>query len=190
MTLWKPLDWFLYKIFLSWLPRSIEPNHITVFRFVAIPPVIYFIVTGNYMVGIPLFAIAAFSDALDGALARMTLRVTEWGKLYDPLADKLLIGSVAAIVVTQYLGVLVTVLMVGVEGILIVTAWWKKNILKKKNIEAGVLGKVKMVLQSVGVGLLLIFAVNGSLLVFGIAEILIAAAIICAIGSLFTYNSV
>jgi CDP-diacylglycerol--glycerol-3-phosphate 3-phosphatidyltransferase len=190
MTLWKPLDWFLYKVFLSWWPRWIEPNHITVFRFISIPFVIYFIITGNYTIGIPLFAISAFSDALDGALARMTLQVTEWGKLYDPLADKLLIGSVAAIVVTQYFGVLVTILILGVEVILVLTSWWKKHFLKKKKIEAGIIGKVKMVLQSVGVGLLLVYAVNGSALVFGISEILIAAAIICAIGSLFTYNSV
>jgi CDP-diacylglycerol--glycerol-3-phosphate 3-phosphatidyltransferase len=190
MTLWKPLDWFLYKIFLSWWPRWIEPNHITVFRFVSIPPIIYFIVTGNYTVGIPLFAISAFSDALDGALARMTHQVTAWGKIYDPLADKLLIGSVAAIVVTQYLGVLVTVAIISIEAILIITAWWKRGVLKKKKIEAGPIGKVKMVFQSVGVGLILVHAVNGSMLAFGVAEILIAAAIICAVGSLFTYNSV
>lgn len=190
MTLWKPLDWFLYKVFLSWWPRWIEPNHITVFRFISIPFVVYFIITDNYAVGLPLFAISAFSDALDGALARMTLQVTEWGKLYDPLADKLLIGSVAAIVVTQYFGVLVTILILGVEAILILTSWWKRYLLKNKNIEAGVIGKVKMVLQSVGVGLLLIYSVNGSILAYGISEVFIAAAIICAIGSLFTYNSV
>ncbi len=190
MTLWKPLDWFLYKIFLSWWPRWIEPNYITVFRFVAIPPLIYFLVTGNYAVAIPLFAVAAFSDALDGVLARMTLRVTEWGKLYDPLADKLLIGSVATIVVTQYLGAFVTFIIIDIEVILIVTAWIKREVLKKKKIEAGIVGKVKMVLQSVGVGLLLIYAVSGSMTVFAIAQILIAAAIICAVGSLFTYNSV
>lgn len=190
MTLWKPLDWFLYKIFLSWWPRSIEPNHLTVFRFVSIPPILYFLVTGNYAVAIPLFIISAFSDALDGAMARMKHEVTEWGKLYDPLADKLLIGSVAAVVVTQYLGPLVTIMILLIEAVLILTAWYKRKILKKKKIEAGHIGKVKMVLQSVGVGLLLVFAVNNSLLVLAFAEIIIAAAIICAIGSLFTYNSV
>jgi CDP-diacylglycerol--glycerol-3-phosphate 3-phosphatidyltransferase len=190
MTLWKPLDWFLYKIFLSWWPRWIEPNHITVFRFVSIPPILYFIISGNYAIGIPFFAISAFSDALDGAMARMRHEVTEWGKIYDPLADKLLIGSVAAIVVTQFLGVLVTIAIVGVELILIFTAWWKRHILKKKKIEAGYIGKVKMVFQSVGVGMLLLYAATGTLAFLGIAEVLIAAAIILAIGSLFTYNSV
>jgi CDP-diacylglycerol--glycerol-3-phosphate 3-phosphatidyltransferase len=190
MTLWKPLDWFLYKIFLSWWPRSIEPNHITVFRFVSIPPIIYFLVTGHYTVGIILFALSAFSDALDGAMARMKHEVTEWGKLYDPLADKLLIGSVATIVVTKYLGIAVTVAILSIEIILIFTAWWKKYILYKKNIEAGVIGKVKMVLQSVGVGLLLLYTIYPSAMLLMVAEILIAAAIICAVGSLFTYNSV
>ena len=190
MTLWKPLDWFLYKIFLSWWPRSIEPNHITVFRFVSIPPIIYFLVTENYTIGIPLFIISAFSDALDGAMARMRHEVTAWGKLYDPLADKLLIGSVAAIVVTKYLGGATTIAIISIEVILVFTAWWKRYLLKNKKIEAGIIGKVKMVLQSTGIGFLLIYAVNGSMFALGFAQVLIAAAIICAVGSLFTYNSV
>jgi CDP-diacylglycerol--glycerol-3-phosphate 3-phosphatidyltransferase len=189
MTLFSSIDHFLYALIGRFLPLWITPNHITVFRFVTIPFVIYFLATEMYVVAIPLFIISAFSDAVDGALARMSDRVTDWGKIFDPLADKLLIGSAAAITVTKFLGFWFVATIISIELFLIAVAWYKRYG-QKKTIEAGKLGKTKMVLQSVGVGLLLVYAVAPFILIINIAQVLLVAAIICAIGSIFTYNSI
>jgi len=72
------------------------PNKITVARFFMIPA---FLVT--YLVNFPyhetvaliIFIIASVSDFLDGYLARKNHQVTDFGKLMDPLADKMLVTS-------------------------------------------------------------------------------------------------
>lgn len=189
MTLFSSVDYFLYRSFLRFMPDWIEPNHLTVFRFVTIPFLIFLLVTEQYWIAIPVFIVSAFSDALDGALARETNRVTDWGKVFDPLADKLLIGSVAAITVVQFLGIWLFLIILGAELLLIVIAAFKRYV-QKRVIEAGKVGKMKMVLQCVGVGLLLVYAVYPADWVINSAQTIIIAAVICAIGSLFTYNSV
>ncbi|MBX2992737.1 MAG: CDP-alcohol phosphatidyltransferase family protein [Bacteroidetes bacterium] len=49
--------------------------------------------------GILILAVAALTDKLDGALARKYNEITEWGKILDPLADKIGIGVVAVVLV-------------------------------------------------------------------------------------------
>src|SRR3990167_8051028 len=96
-------DRFLGWIWLPVIPGRVTPNQITPFRFGTIPFVIYLLAVGEFCWGLLLFIVSAFSDAVDGALARVRGPITAWGKMYDPLADKLLIGSVAALVVSRLL---------------------------------------------------------------------------------------
>lgn len=49
--------------------------------------------------GIGLLAVAALTDKLDGVLARRRNEETEWGKILDPLADKIGMGAVAVVLV-------------------------------------------------------------------------------------------
>src|SRR3989338_7282054 len=99
------LEVVIAKIFLKVFPPWITPNHITIFRFLTIPFIILLLFSEKYLFGIILFSISAFSDMIDGALARVTNQITEWGKMSDPLADKMLIGSVAAIIVSNFINV-------------------------------------------------------------------------------------
>ncbi len=50
----------------------------------------YFLLTGQYVVGVILFIIAGLTDVLDGYIARKFDMVTSWGKFADPMADKLM----------------------------------------------------------------------------------------------------
>ncbi len=72
------------------------PNIVTVCR-IALCPVIALLpfITGYVpkIIAFIVFLIAAFSDLVDGRLARERNEVTEIGKLLDPLADKLLLIS-------------------------------------------------------------------------------------------------
>ena len=68
-------------------------NRITIIRILLVPFFIAFILYLKWEAALAIFIIAALSDALDGYIARSTKKVTELGKILDPLADKLLILS-------------------------------------------------------------------------------------------------
>jgi CDP-diacylglycerol--glycerol-3-phosphate 3-phosphatidyltransferase len=76
------------------LQRSTIPNAITVAR-IALAPIVGFLLfiptfTARFIAWI-LFLIAAFSDLWDGHLARKHGWISDFGKLFDPIADKLLL---------------------------------------------------------------------------------------------------
>ena len=66
------------------------PNGITVLRLILVLPIAFSIVEKNYIAAFLLFAISGFSDGLDGFIARRYGWVSAFGKLIDPLADKLM----------------------------------------------------------------------------------------------------
>lgn len=181
------LDWIVLWLF----PRWIAPNHVTTFRFLSIPFVVYFLLIDNYTLGVPLFIIAAFSDAIDGALARTRGQITDWGKLYDPLADKLLVGSVLLILVWKgYIYPLLAFLLIMIEGLLIVNGYYRRYI-KNKVTQAVLPGKIKMVLESVALGLLLLYmTVLPADGVFIVATYAIYLSLFFALWSLIVYRSI
>ena len=73
------------------------PNKITLFRVILIPVfVVIFLLripneTASDIIALCIFSVASLSDFLDGYLARKNNMVTDFGKLMDPLADKLLV---------------------------------------------------------------------------------------------------
>ena len=77
------------------------PNILTILRFILIPFILYFIFTGHYLLGFIFFTISGITDILDGAIARKFNLITNFGKLMDPLADKLTQISVLATLVFQ-----------------------------------------------------------------------------------------
>jgi cardiolipin synthase len=70
------------------------PNLLCVLRIVLVYPVALGILQGHYPEVLALFAIAAFTDGLDGFLAKRFGWHSELGKVLDPLADKLLLVTV------------------------------------------------------------------------------------------------
>ena len=68
-------------------------NKITVLRILSIPFFIAFILYSRWEVALCIFILAAATDAVDGYVARVTKQKTEFGKILDPIADKLLILS-------------------------------------------------------------------------------------------------
>lgn len=132
-------------------------NAVTTAR-VAIAPVVVLAVlletAGWRWVAVGLFVVAAGTDRLDGWLARRLDQVTDWGKLVDPIADKALIGG--TLVALSWLGEVswwVTGVILARElGITLV----RLAVLRYVVIPASRGGKLKTVLQSVGVGLALL----------------------------------
>ena len=78
------------------------PNVITIFRILLVPVYLAFVVSGEYGWALASFVVAGASDAVDGAVARFTHDITEFGAALDPVADKTL--ALAAFVSLTALG--------------------------------------------------------------------------------------
>jgi cardiolipin synthase len=70
------------------------PNVITVFRFLLVPAVIYWLLTGQQAMAFAGFVAAGVSDGIDGFIARHFNQRSKLGAYLDPMADKLLLVSV------------------------------------------------------------------------------------------------
>ena len=172
---------------LKLFPRFVRPNFLTVFRFVSIPFIIFFLLLKDYDVSLWLFAVSALTDALDGALARTRHQITDWGIVFDPLADKLLIGSAAVIVISRFISPILAGVIVIIELLLILFSYFR---FKGELVPAKTVGKVKMILQSVGVGLLLLSVVIHLPILVSVAAYVLYLAIFFALLSLFIYRSI
>jgi CDP-diacylglycerol--glycerol-3-phosphate 3-phosphatidyltransferase len=119
------------------------PNVLTVVRILLVPVLVVALLSNSHsgdLLAAIVFAAASLTDAIDGYLARSRNSVTTFGKLMDPVADKLLI--VAALVALVSLGRLeawvamviiarefaVTALRIGVatQGVVIAASPWGK----------------------------------------------------------------
>src|SRR3989344_634643 len=169
--------------FVPLMPKWVAPNHITIARFILTPMVAALFLLEEYEWGALLFLLAAFTDALDGSLARIRNQITEWGQVYDPLADKLLIGSVMIILALKYF-FFTTIIMVSVDLSFIVAAWWWKS--EKLEIKANMWGKFKMLLQVLGILVLLFVIVSQTPVFFIVSAWFFYFAILLAIASLIT----
>ena len=138
------------------------PNKLTLTRIILVPVFMIFVSLSQYMTpsynprwyliaGI-IFAVASFTDYLDGHLARKWHMVTDFGKFADPLADKLL--TTVAFLYMMRDGVCSPVVLCiilarefAVSGLRMVAAGAKDG----KVIAANMWGKVKTVLQMLSI---------------------------------------
>ena len=65
------------------------PNILTVLRFLLIPFILYFLVHDQFILAIIFLTLSGITDILDGTIARKFNFITNFGKLIDPLADKI-----------------------------------------------------------------------------------------------------
>lgn len=172
------------------------PNKITLFRVLMIPVVMVigelyflqekfvfgtnFLTVGNFILLI-LFIICAFSDFLDGYIARKNNIVTNFGKFADPLADKILVLALFVILLEQnnaLKGWMVTLIF---AREFIVTGFRVIAASKSINIAAGWLGKIKTNLQFFSVILLLLFGFMNNDIIQIIIQVMLYATILMTI---------
>ena len=81
------------------------PNKITLTRIFMIPVFVLFfyldVMPCNFLVAAVVFLLAAFTDALDGHIARSRGLVTNLGKFLDPIADKVLVSTAFVLLLTR-----------------------------------------------------------------------------------------
>lgn len=146
------------------------PNRITIARICLIPLFVFFymadFIPGGYgkLVATVIFAVASFTDFLDGHIARKRGLVTNLGKFLDPIADKVLVmaglillcgypitpngGTVVAPAITPvYIGMIFVIIVLARE--LIVSAFRQIAATKNVVLAADMYGKVKTVFQMI-----------------------------------------
>lgn len=122
------------------------PNRLTILRVLLIPLVLVLQWADAYPFALAVFVIAAFTDFLDGYLARKNGQITVFGKFLDPVADKLLVLLCMVVLASQgrmaSWGVcIVAARELAVDGLRLVAAG------KNKVVAASMAGKIKTNLQ-------------------------------------------
>ena len=131
------------------------PNKLTMARILAVPVFIVVYMLGYNVLATILFLAASLTDLFDGKIARARGLVTNFGKIMDPLADKILVYSaflcmVEIGIVPAWMVIVILFREFIVAGLRTVAA--ADNIV----IAAGMTGKIKTVLQMIAVPLLLL----------------------------------
>jgi len=135
------------------------PNVLTLLRILAVPVIVVALLDetpdGDVIAAI-VFALAALTDGLDGYIARRRSQITTFGKLIDPLADKLLvIAALISLVSLDRLAAWIAMVIIARE--LAVTALRSVAAERGVVIAASWLGKVKTALQVVAIFALIAF---------------------------------
>jgi len=120
------------------------PNGLTMLRILLVPVLVVALLdetpNGDLMAAI-VFALASATDAMDGYIARARNAITSFGKLMDPIADKLLIIAalvalvsldrlaawVAMVIIARELTVTITRMQANQQGVVIAANWWGKS---------------------------------------------------------------
>ena len=142
------------------------PNKISIARIALIPVFIalYYltVIPYNFLYATIVFAIAAFTDFLDGYIARKYNMVTDLGKFLDPIADKVLVLTAMILMLTDVAGGILPSVIGGIGVViilareLIVSSFRMVAASKKVVIAADKLGKIKTVSQDIALVLLLL----------------------------------
>ncbi|MGN7703049.1 CDP-diacylglycerol--glycerol-3-phosphate 3-phosphatidyltransferase [Cellulosimicrobium sp. 22601] len=132
------------------------------------------------LVATGIFVLAATSDRLDGYLARRYDLVTDLGKLLDPIADKLLVGT-ALVLLAWPLGVLPWWVPVVVLARELGVTLLRFAVLKYAVMPASRGGKLKTVLQTVAITLFLLPLAHLPAWIGVVAWVVLAAAILVTV---------
>lgn len=134
-------------------------NKLTLLRMILIPVVIGLLLKQHMMIAFAIFAVAVFTDFLDGFLARRLGLITNFGKFMDPVADKLLVLSVLMVFVE--LGRLSSIAVIVIFSRELVISIFRAIAASQGVVIAAVsLGKIKTIAQFIMTGMLF-FGVEG-----------------------------
>jgi CDP-diacylglycerol---glycerol-3-phosphate 3-phosphatidyltransferase len=168
------------------------PNLFTLLRIVLIPIfIIVFYLPFPWARGLAatIFALASFTDWLDGYLARKLKQISPFGAFLDPVADKLLVAcSLLLLVGAKNVGYITipAIIIVGREIVISALREWMAEIGRRASVTVSYIGKIKTMLQMIALFLLIAFSPSESW--WGVAGfILLYLAAILTIWSMIIY---
>jgi cardiolipin synthase (CMP-forming) len=177
------------------------PNILTVLRIALIPVFvgIFYLPHNLYKLGMlpthtlnimaaSVFALAAFTDWLDGFWARKFNQTSNFGAFLDPVADKLMVAA-ALIVLVEFgrVGAVVALIIIGREIAISALREWMAGAGKSGGVAVAMIGKVKTALQMLAILLLLYYDKIGQFNTKLVGEVLIIAAAFLTLLSMAYY---
>ena len=179
------------------------PNKITVFRLILAVIILVLLVFPWYQIGFEwrtflifnkttvnmvyivagvLFLIASFTDFLDGHIARSQNMVTDFGKVMDAIADKVLVNGILIILAAHgFIPLVVPVVIISRDIIVDSIKMIVGN--TGKVVAASVVAKAKTICMMAGITLILFYNLPFELIGINVADILIIVATILSIVS-------
>ncbi len=141
--------------------RKHIPNSLTILRFLLVPIFFYFAFLSSSPTAIIwatlIFLIASITDYLDGLLARKLNAISNFGKIMDPLADKILV--ITALIALAFKFAIIPVWLVYVILVRELTVSFFREYFASKKIiiAANLWGKIKTFLQMIGIILAMLY---------------------------------
>ena len=138
------------------------PNILTLFRIVLIPFFVFFFyvpIPGHHYITACLFAIAGFTDWLDGYIARRYQQTSKLGAFLDPVADKLMVAVALVVIVNVYPFWWVAIpaaVIISREIVVSALREWMAELGKRSVVKVSFIGKVKTTCQMASMVVLLI----------------------------------
>ena len=147
------------------------PNKLTMIRIILVPLFVLFMalpktLVWNLWVALGIFIVAALTDFIDGKIARSKNLITKFGKIMDPLADKMLVS--AGFIMLSYYGII----QGWISAIIILRDFFVNALRmfgadKNDDLSASVSGKVKTACELFSIPLAIISMALGATNVYG-----------------------
>ncbi len=143
----------------------------------------------DYIIGGVIFLIASTSDFLDGYLARKYNQVTDFGKVMDAIADKLLVNGLLIILAyNRMISLVIPVVIISRDIVVDSCKMISGN--KGRVVAASILGKIKTICMMVGLTLTMFYNLPFELIGFPLSDLLLIAAVVLSVisGVQYFYN--
>lgn len=143
----------------------------------------------DYIIEGLIFLVASASDFLDGYLARKNNEVTDFGKVMDAIADKLLVNGVLIILAyNRLISVIVPVVIISRDIVVDSCKMLSGN--HGKVVAASILGKIKTICMMIGITLTFFYNLPFELISLPIADLFLIIAVVFSIvsGCQYFYN--
>lgn len=169
------------------------PNYLTLFRIVLIPLFVitfYIPTTWGKVTAVVIFLLAAFTDWLDGYLARLWKQVSSFGAFLDPVADKLMVSTALVLIAANrdlaYVAIPVAII-VGREIVVSALREWMAELGKRANIAVSYVGKAKTLLQFGSIALLILTTSINNIALYWLGYITLYLAAALTLWSMLMY---
>lgn len=156
------------------------PLFFTYVRILLIPAIVvvfYLPIRDGHLIAALIFVVAAFTDWLDGYLARSLNQTTKLGAFLDPVADKLVVAAALVLIVGEFGSIYITIpaiIILGREIAVTALREWMAEMGKRTSVAVVLVAKIKTATQMFALILLLLWhpdyyrwiAITGGILLY------------------------
>ena len=165
------------------------PNALTLARIALVPVMVLLVLndeTGALTAAAAVFIVASVTDAADGHLARSRNLITRFGRLADPVADKLLVGgALISLVAVDRLATWIAVVVIAREAFVSGLRWYAGT--EGISIHVSGLGKAKTGAQMTAITVLMLVSETTGAWISAMLAVMVTLTVASGIDYLLSY---